>query len=204
MEGRDLSANSTLRMRGEERPCPAVAAELSPRSKAVRMRLSPARVNQATGTDLSEVSLQLHSQRMSLCPLCPAGPEAVRQQQPAMEVVLREVDRLHTQTKWQPHRPSGSLQMHPCAPTVRGEEACPRGACRLNTLLPAELLEWPRSRQQTLCQRCPQLTKGMNRREKNVPADRRSNREENAHTPKRKKKNSHLWEPENTNARASG
>ena len=57
MEGRDLSANSTLRMRGEERPCPAVAAELSPRSKAVRMRLSPARVNQAAGTDLSEVSL---------------------------------------------------------------------------------------------------------------------------------------------------
>ena len=98
MEGRDLSANSTLRMRGEERPCPAVAAELSPRSEAVRMRLSPARVNQATGADPSEASLQLHSQRTSLCLFCPAGPEAVRQQQPAMEVVLREVDRLHTQT----------------------------------------------------------------------------------------------------------
>ena len=30
MEGRDLSANSTLRMRGEERTCPAVDAGLSP------------------------------------------------------------------------------------------------------------------------------------------------------------------------------
>ena len=75
-----------------------------------------------------------------------------------------------------------------CPDRKGGEEACPRGACRLNTLLPAELLEWPSSRQQTLCQRCPQLTKGMNRREKNVPADRRSNREENAHPKKKEEK----------------